>query len=211
MIVLIIVAAPLLGADDFPGLIVPVLLRIEHAPAMVERPRDLGAQKAVHARIAIGDMDAGDFVVTLVLETRATAQTGIDGSRRVATKREDADRLVSRIGVIHAGVEQERGVECVVVFVQAITAILHKHDFVVGPEGTVVQSGVLEVAFKEEDELAMIACGAVLDYLEDRTKTTETSRLRCRTGVAGRVEEELPEAAARAKLTVLRPFERCCT
>src|SRR5262245_53147645 len=55
----------------------------------------------------------------------------------------------------------------------------------------------------------MIACGAVLYQLEDRAETTEAGRLRYRTGVAGRVEEELPEVAAWTELTVFRPFERC--
>ena len=60
--------AIVVARNDLERLIVTVLLRIEHAPAEVKGPGQLGAEQAVHARVTIGDVDAGDLIVAFVLK-----------------------------------------------------------------------------------------------------------------------------------------------
>src|SRR6185295_5865309 len=66
VIVVVVMAGP--GrADDLPGDVVAVLRRVEHAPAVPERLRPLRPEQAVRRRIAVGDVDARELVVAVVL------------------------------------------------------------------------------------------------------------------------------------------------
>src|SRR4051812_9711117 len=82
-----------LGGQDLPGHVVAVLLRVEDAPAGVERRRELRPEHAADARVAVRYVDAGDLVVALVLEALRAAQRGVDRRRHVAALRDRAHRL----------------------------------------------------------------------------------------------------------------------
>src|SRR4051812_28918996 len=78
--------------QDLIRRVVAVLRGPEPPPAAVEQPRDLGAEDAARARVAVGDVDAGDLVVPVVLEARwpSSAESIVaDGSRPSASHRSD--------------------------------------------------------------------------------------------------------------------------
>jgi len=69
-----------------------VLLRVEDAPAALESVRELLAEDPVRARVAVGDVDAGDLVVVLVgggPKPPLSASSVADGSRPSASQRSD--------------------------------------------------------------------------------------------------------------------------
>src|ERR1700676_2143052 len=88
--------------------IVAVLLRVEQTPSILKRFRNLGSTQSAYVGIAIGKVPAGDFVVTLIDETRRAQQLGIYGCGNVAALRQDADGLVGRVAVVGIQVEQPR-------------------------------------------------------------------------------------------------------
>ncbi len=92
----------LIGWDDLPGVIVAVLLRIEHPPAVEKRIRFPSAKNTTRRRVTVGDMEAGDLVVTVVLEPVARNRTEARVKRGggVAALGQNADRLVNRVGVV---------------------------------------------------------------------------------------------------------------
>jgi hypothetical protein len=70
VILVVAVGVPAGGTDDLPSDVVPVLSGVEHTPALLERVRALSAEQTVHRRIAVGNVEADDLVVALVLEAR---------------------------------------------------------------------------------------------------------------------------------------------
>jgi hypothetical protein len=71
---LVVVVVIVVLGDDLPGLVVSVLLRVEHAPAEMERPGEFGAEQPANRWITIRHMDASDLIVAVVLKTRAAEQ-----------------------------------------------------------------------------------------------------------------------------------------
>src|SRR5215510_4558067 len=63
--------------EDLVRDIVAMLLRIEDPPPCMERPWPLGAQDAIHRWVAIRDVDAGNLVIAVILET--VARDGAEG------------------------------------------------------------------------------------------------------------------------------------
>src|SRR5262245_47238072 len=57
--------------------IVAVLLGVEHPPPRMERLWGLGAQDALHRWVSIRDVDAGNLVIAVILET--VARDGAEG------------------------------------------------------------------------------------------------------------------------------------
>jgi len=57
--------------EDLVRDIITVLLRIEHPPPRMERPWLLGAQNTAHRWVPIRDMDAGNLIITIILEAVA--------------------------------------------------------------------------------------------------------------------------------------------
>ena len=62
---------PRRAGDDLVGRVVAVLLGVEPAPIAVAEVRDLGAEDAIDAGVAVGDVDAGDLVVAVGLAEAA--------------------------------------------------------------------------------------------------------------------------------------------
>ena len=54
--------------EDLVRDIITVLLRIEHPPPLIERPWPLGAQDTTPRWVSIRDVDAGNFIITIILE-----------------------------------------------------------------------------------------------------------------------------------------------
>src|SRR4029078_9770420 len=79
------------GAEpgDLPGDVVAVLLGPEGAPLGAARVRTLGAEDAVGRRVAIGDVDARDLVVAVVVRraTQGVERGGMRSTLRYATGR----------------------------------------------------------------------------------------------------------------------------
>src|SRR2546426_3583472 len=197
---------------DLPGDVVPVLLRPEPAPTVVEDVRILRAEDALDGGVAIGDMRARDLVVSVVLAEAGVR--GIDRRGWVAPFGEPADELHSP-GVIDRHVEGEARVERIALRVQRVAGVLHREQFVPGEEIHVVQPRDGLVALVEERDGPVVGGRIHLDHPEDRSPAA------CRAeagrgaavlhagggGVAGLVEEELAEVSARAEDSVLGPLE----
>src|SRR5215471_21673071 len=96
--------------ENFPGDILSVLLGEENAPARAEGRRDFCAKQTADARIAVGFMPAGDFVVGVVLEAGHAAKLRIESCGFVAALCKNANGLVCRVAVIGVQVKQESGV-----------------------------------------------------------------------------------------------------
>src|SRR5215471_17733351 len=90
--------------DDLVRDVVTVLLRVEDAPLALERTRLLGAEDASRRWIAVRNVDSGDLVIAVVLETRGPLKAGIDRGRRITALGQDPDRLLRRVGVVGADV-----------------------------------------------------------------------------------------------------------
>ena len=54
--------------QDFPGVVVAVLLVVEEPPALAEGGGNLGSEQTVYGRIAVGQMPAGGLIFGVVLE-----------------------------------------------------------------------------------------------------------------------------------------------
>src|SRR5205814_4951027 len=91
-IVLIVVLA--WRAENFPQYVIAMLPGVEHAPSVLEQPRRFCAEQAQHGRIAVGDVQTGDLVVAVVLETVAAQQRGVYRRGCIAALRNDPYRLV---------------------------------------------------------------------------------------------------------------------
>src|SRR5262249_21441679 len=166
LVALCVAAEIAMRGENLPGHVVAVLLRIEDAPAFRERLRNLRAQNAGDARVAVRDMQASDLVVAVVLETARSGQARIDGCGRVATLRQDANRRRrARIAEVDSHVEEERRVECVALHVQHIAGIFDEDDVVPIVKGDVVQSGMLDIAAEEEREHGVIGGRAQSELL----------------------------------------------
>src|SRR6266536_1708121 len=85
----------ILPLQHLPRRVLAVLLRIEEAPAVLERRRHLRAEQSGGGGIAVRNVDAGDLVVAVVLEAGVLdgAEAGIDGRQRISALGEEADRL----------------------------------------------------------------------------------------------------------------------
>src|SRR5215475_13066929 len=106
LLVVVLVVARLCGGHDLPREVVAVLLCVEPAPfAAAPEIRNLGAEQAVRAGIAVRDMDAGDLVVALVLPE--AAGRGVERRGWIAALGEPAHRLVGRVGVVLRDVPDE--------------------------------------------------------------------------------------------------------
>src|SRR5262245_36094833 len=80
--------------SHFPRVVVAVLLVPEEPPAVVEQLRHLGTEDAAGGRVAVRDVDTGDFVVALVLEAVADrAEHVVERGGLVAAQGEETDRL----------------------------------------------------------------------------------------------------------------------
>jgi hypothetical protein len=173
--------------------------------------RRLRAEDAADRGVAVGDVEAGDLVVAVVLEAVAgLEQARVDGGRRVAAEREEADgRGCGGVGVVDVHVEHERRIECIVLPVQQVAAVLDEDDVVGVGERAVVERGAVDVAAEEQRLETVVARRALLREHEDRAEAAEgRARLGRRVGVTRRVEHELTEAAVGPEEAVLRPLER---
>src|SRR5262245_66358692 len=65
--------------NDLVRDVVAVLLRVEDAPLALERTRLLGAEDASRRWIAVRNVDPGDLVIAVVLETPRHQQAGAHG------------------------------------------------------------------------------------------------------------------------------------
>src|SRR6478609_4299929 len=83
-LVAIVVVAGFVFPENFPGVVIAVLLGKENAPAGAEGSGDLGAEQAANAGIAVGFMPSGDFVVAIVLESRHAAKLRVQSCGGVA-------------------------------------------------------------------------------------------------------------------------------
>src|SRR6266850_3786901 len=63
--------------QDFPGVVVAVLLGVEEPPAVAKRRGNLRSKQTEHCWIAVGLVPAGDLVVAVVLETGHPTKLGI--------------------------------------------------------------------------------------------------------------------------------------
>src|SRR5262249_19351379 len=144
----------LIDRDDFPGVIVAVLLRVEHPPAGDKRVRIPGTEDATRCRVTVRDVEAGDLVVPVVLEpvARDRADAGVDRGGGVAPLGQDADRLVDRVGVVERDIEQVGRVESVPLRVQGVAGVLDEDDFVLRPEPDVIKPAVGDVARVEDGQ-----------------------------------------------------------
>src|SRR5262245_22093847 len=201
----------LLDWDDLPGVIVAVLLRVEHPPAEDERVWIPGTEDATRRRVTVRDVEAGDLVVPVVLEpvARDRADAGVDRGGGVAPFGQDAERLVDRVGVVERDIEQVGRVESVPLRVQGVAGVLDEDDFVLRPEPDVIKPAVGDVAPVEDGQPPVNHGRVGLGQFENGAETAESdARLSERVGVAGLVEEEFCEVGARPELAVLRPLER---
>ena len=57
--------------EDLVRDIITVLLRIEHPPPHMERLWPLGAQDTTHRWVPLRDVDAGNLIITIILEAVA--------------------------------------------------------------------------------------------------------------------------------------------
>src|SRR5262249_48499363 len=78
----VIVVAAIRGREDLPGRVVAVLLGPEQPPDAVPEVRVAGADEPTDRRVTVGEVDAGDLVVVLVLAEAAVR--GVDRGRGVA-------------------------------------------------------------------------------------------------------------------------------
>src|SRR3954451_25335209 len=78
-------SAPRLVVDQLPRVVVAVLGGEEHSPRRTVYPPawDLGTEQACDRGVSVGDVDAGDLVVTLVLIAVHPREAGVDGRRRI--------------------------------------------------------------------------------------------------------------------------------
>src|SRR5690242_12200903 len=120
----IVVVTTIAGRKNFPGDILTVLLCVEHAPSVLERLRDLPAKQAVDPGVAIRDVNAGDLVVAVVLESRHARERGVDRRESIPSLRENAHRLISRIRVVLADIEQPCRIERVRLGMEPVATIL---------------------------------------------------------------------------------------
>jgi hypothetical protein len=109
-----VVVAVLLGEEDAPWRIVVVSPSAPVAVDGREGVRILGAEETADRRIAVGDVDARELVVTFVREARGVLveERRVDRRRRVTALREEAHRRRGAgIGVVHIGVDRPAGVQ----------------------------------------------------------------------------------------------------
>src|SRR5262249_31094962 len=123
--VLVVVVTTTDRADDLPGDVVAVLAGVEDTPAVVERVRTRGAEQAARRRVTVGDVDAGDLVVAVVLEARRALQARVDRRGRIAALGDDPEGTVRRVRIVLAHVEEPARIEGVAGGVEAIATVLH--------------------------------------------------------------------------------------
>src|SRR2546425_1583537 len=95
------IALAVVGAargKDLKGGVVAVLLAPEPAPAVVEHVRDLRPQDSANRRVSIGNVDARDLVVAVVLAESSVR--GVEGRGGIAPFGEPPRGLVPRIRVV---------------------------------------------------------------------------------------------------------------
>ena len=184
-----------------------MLLGVEHAPALVERGRSIGADQAFDRGSTVGDVDAGDLVIAVVLVAFHAGELGV-GSRLVVTGlREDADRILGR--VVGSDVDEEQRVEGVALAVQLVAGVFGDQQLIAVEERQVVKAGMRGVTLEDNRDAAGISRRLLLGQAHDAAEPTVfKASFGLDVGVAGDREIELLEAGSGTELTVFRALER---
>src|SRR5438477_11698370 len=193
--------------QNFIRIVVAVLSGVEGSPPGLEWNRALRTQKTVHAGITVGSMPTGNLVVTFVLESGHAGKTRVEGSRGVASLREQANGLrASR--VVHANVEQVRRVQRVSLRVQRVAGVLDEHNFVPCPKSSVVQAGVSHIAQIKKLDGADVRIRRLYQFHDRSEAAKVTADFGSIVRVTRLIEVKLREVRSRAKLSILRSLER---
>src|SRR6266436_4857312 len=191
--------------QDFPGVVVAVLLGEKEPPAVAERLGNLGTEQTVHRRVAVGLEPAGNLVVAVVLESRHPTKLGIQSRRGITPFGKDPDRLIGWVAVVDIKVEEERRIERVALRVKRIASIFDENDAVCIPKSAVVKSRMRDIGVIQQRQYSGIPEQPKPEQGPESTK--RRTRFGQRVGVASGVEDELREIRSWTELSILRALE----
>src|SRR5262249_10582956 len=103
-----------------------------------------GSKQSIQCRIAVGNVEAGDFVVTFILEARESSEGRIKRRRGIATLSHHANGLYA-CAVVCIQVDDICGIQRNTLSVESISSIFDEHDLVLADEGAVVESTMCDI------------------------------------------------------------------
>ena len=191
--------------QDFPSVVVAVLLVVEESPAVAEGGGNLGSEQTVYGRIAVGQMPAGDLIVAVVLESGHPTKLRIQSCRGIAPFGKDPDRLIGWVAVVDVQVEEERRIERVALRVKRVAGIFDENDAVCIPKSAVIKSRMRDIGVIQQGQYSGIPGQPKPEQRPESAKPR--TRLGQRVGVASGVEDELRETRSWTELSILRALE----
>jgi hypothetical protein len=122
---------------------------IEDPPAVFEGVGELGPQDTTSSGVAVGDVDTGNLVVSVILEaiTAGCEHLGIERRRRITALGQETDRGGGTvIAIVGVGVEDEARVQGIALAMQGVTLILYDEELILGQKGEVIEACMVHIA-----------------------------------------------------------------